>query len=119
MSDTPRVNIVLGKSVGPLAAAGSQEEFTAALKATMQSLIAEAKSLERELHASRAVLKLIAEAGGTTDDEGCSCNGLWCGEQARTFLDSANPSRQPRRECGVELHGVVLPPDSENQSERK
>lgn len=34
-------------------------------------------------------------------------------------FDEPNPSRQPRRECGVELHGVVLPPDSENQSERK
>ena len=31
----------------------------------------------------RAVLKLIAENGGQTTDEGVSCNGHWCAEQAR------------------------------------
>jgi len=49
MSDTPRVNMVLGESVGPLAAAGSKDEFTAALKSTMTALIGVAKAMEREL----------------------------------------------------------------------
>jgi hypothetical protein len=44
----------------------------------------------RERDEARAVLALIAEAGGTTTEEGLHCNGTWCAEQARTFLDSAN-----------------------------
>jgi hypothetical protein len=48
----------------------------------------------RERDEARAVLALIAEAGGTTTEEGLHCNGTWCGEQARAFLDAANASRQ-------------------------
>lgn len=32
------------------------------------------------------LLRLIRDAGGTTTDEGLSCNGRWCAEQARAFL---------------------------------
>jgi hypothetical protein len=42
----------------------------------------------RERDEARAVLELIAEAGGTTTEEGLHCNGTWCADQARTFLDT-------------------------------
>lgn len=47
-------------------------------------------AIMRERDEARAVLQLIADHGGTTDDEGLACNGTWCAEQARTFLDTAN-----------------------------
>ena len=84
MSDTPRVNIVLGKWVGPLAGAGTQQEFTDALKATMKSLIDEAKDMERTLakitaalgrnltpaNKVKAVEDILANAGGESPKRG-------------------------------------------------
>ena len=34
------------------------------------------------------LLQLIADVGGTSTDEGLSCNGSWCAEQARSWLES-------------------------------
>lgn len=99
MSDTPRVNIVLGKSVGPLAAAGSQEEFTAALKATMQSLIDEAKAMERELTETRDCLReAIGEAGPYYDDPRCPERGKEMIARWRKVagLDTANAGGEGR-----------------------
>lgn len=43
-----------------------------------------------------SVLRLIESAGGTTTAEGLSCNGSWCAEQARAFLNTANkPGERP------------------------
>ena len=39
--------------------------------------------------AQLSALKLIAENGGKTTDEGVSCNGSWCAEQARRALEAA------------------------------
>jgi len=37
----------------------------------------------------RETLELIAYYGGTTTDEGFTCSGTWCGEQARRALEDA------------------------------
>lgn len=56
MSDTPRVNIILGQWVEPLAKAETQAGFTSALKATLKALIDEAKDMERSLAKINGVL---------------------------------------------------------------
>ena len=99
MSDTPRTDAVLKTALTALQAATDDAGFVVALKTLVHGLGDESKAIERELHASRAVLQLIAYHGGTTDDEGCSCNGLWCAEQARAFLDTANA--EPHRSGGA------------------
>lgn len=38
--------------------------------------------------AFHAALTLISLAGGTRTDEGVSCNGSWCAEQARVALEA-------------------------------
>ena len=35
----------------------------------------------------RGVLELIRDNGGCTTEEGLTCNGSWCGEQARRDLE--------------------------------
>ena len=49
----------------------------------------------------------------------CAVNYYFSGLPRGVTKNGHNPGRQPRRECGVGLDGVVLPPDSDNQSERK
>ena len=43
-----------------------------------------------EIERLRGVLELIRNHGGcTTTDEGLTCTGSWCGEQARRALEGA------------------------------
>jgi hypothetical protein len=52
-------------------------------------LEAELAAAIKERDDARAALRLIAENGGCTTEEGLSCNGSWCAEQARRALDGA------------------------------
>jgi hypothetical protein len=56
MSNTPRVNEILGEAMVMLAAAENQEEFTAALKATVGALIGVAKKMEIALGQIESIL---------------------------------------------------------------
>ena len=84
-----------------------------------------ARTLERELAKAVAALEFIRDAGGTTSDDAeygqINYNGSWCAEQARAALYSiANTSHHAEpRSGGDSVDGVVLPPNSVNQSERK
>jgi hypothetical protein len=40
------------------------------------------------------VLRLIEAAAGTTTEEGMTCGAVWCGEQARAFLNTSNAGRE-------------------------
>jgi len=46
--------------------------------------------LESDLATARRVLTLIADNGGKTTDEGVTCSGSWCGEQARRGLEKVD-----------------------------
>ena len=47
-----------------------------------------ARQLERELAVYKSTLELIRDHGGcTTTDEGLTCTGSWCGEQAKRALE--------------------------------
>ena len=49
-----------------------------------------ANTLTLKLAAYKAALELIRDHGGcTTTDEGLTCTGSWCGEQARRALEES------------------------------
>ena len=54
----------------------------AALVRRNKLLTARAEKAEAKLTLAVDTLIIIKHSGGTTDDEGCSCNGTWCAEQA-------------------------------------
>lgn len=54
----------------------------------------EVAALTAQLTTARACLELIATHGGTETDEGASCNGTWCAEQARAAVANA-PAHRP------------------------
>ena len=77
MSDTPRRDKLSFSSAG----------MGAAQECLMWNH--EYAKIERELAGHKETLELIRDHGGTTNDEGLTCNGSWCGEQARRRLEEA------------------------------
>ena len=76
--DTPRTNeihAIINNSGGSESAA-------------FADMLNHARQLERELDVYKSTLELIADHGGcTTTDDGLTCTGSWCAEQAKRALE--------------------------------